>query len=241
MLRSIGAACSEGFWQQLMLAKQYMPDDQIARTYSKEGLPEVHEFKKDMIDPGISVRVQMGTGLSRSRAARQDQLMNLWQQGLIRDPDLLVKLLDVPVSPLDPSDAFDMRLARNENLDMAKGIPVKPNSWDNHTVHITEHNNYRKTQEFLMLSDKEKSMFEAHVQFHMALQQQDLKQQIQLQQMQMQIAQASAQGLQAGGGAQQQADAQDQTAQDLQGGSQGGGGASAQAPGGAPTSTIPGS
>lgn len=229
MLRSISSAISEGFWQQLQLAKQYMADDQIVQTYSREGLPEVKQFKKDQIKPGMSVRVSMGTGLSSSRAARSDQLMNMWQQGIIRDPDLMAELIDMPLSSVSPENAFDRKLARNENLQIAAGVAITPNSWDNHEIHRVEHNSYRKTQDYMELSNDSKQKFEYHVSTHDQLEIQQLGQELQRQQMAAQIAAGA--GYAAGGvtppqegamgsapappGAQSQATAQDATAADL--------------------------
>jgi hypothetical protein len=45
-----------------------------------------HRFKTQDIKPGLRVNVTMTTGLARSRAARQDQLMNYWDRGSSRDP-----------------------------------------------------------------------------------------------------------------------------------------------------------
>jgi hypothetical protein len=201
MLTSIASAVSEGGWQQLQLAKQYMKAGQLVPIYSSEGLPEIKKFMAEKITPAMKVRVSMGTGLSRSRAGRTDQLNNLWQQGIIRDPDIMAQLLDVPVSALNPDNAFDMRLARNENLTMSAGTPITPNSWDNHDIHRREHNNYRKTDEYQALSNKVKSMFEYHVTTHDKLQIQSLGQELQRQQMTEAVAQgagfAQAQGPQA--------------------------------------------
>ena len=44
-------------------------------------------------------------------------------------------------------------------------IPV--NAWDNHALHVQEHNNYRKGQEYEVLPDFVKTEFEKHVQLHM--------------------------------------------------------------------------
>lgn len=45
--------------------------------------------------------------------------------------------------------------------------PVVPvNKWDNHPVHISTHNNYRKSQEFEQLDDVVKDQFERHIHIH---------------------------------------------------------------------------
>jgi hypothetical protein len=170
LLRTLKATISEGFYQCLMLAKQYVPGPVILQTYSREGLPEVQRFKTENIQAGMRIHVTMGTGLARSRAARQDQLMLMWQNGVIQDPELMAELLEMPVPTFVSAKAFDIRLARNENYTLQTGKPVTPNSWDDHEIHLREHNNFRKTQEFLTLPAEVKQMFEYHCQMHEAFQ-----------------------------------------------------------------------
>jgi len=43
---------------------------------------------------------------------------------------------------------------------------VKVNDWDNHQVHITTHNNYRKSQEFEMLDPIVQDQFAKHIRLH---------------------------------------------------------------------------
>lgn len=46
--------------------------------------------------------------------------------------------------------------------------PIVPvNNWDNHQVHVSTHNDYRKSQEFEFLPDFVKMEFEKHVELHM--------------------------------------------------------------------------
>jgi hypothetical protein len=204
MLRTVGSSISEGFYQQLLLAKQFMSAEQMVVTYSREGMPEVRKFWKTQINPGMKIKVTMGTGLARSRAARTDQLMTMWQNQIVQDRELMAELLEMPVSSVSPSNAFDIRLARNENYTMAEGTPITPNSWDNHDIHRREHNNYRKTQEYLELPTKTKSMFEFHCQMHDQLQIQQLGKQLQIQQLAAAVATgAGFQGPAAGGAPQQ--------------------------------------
>lgn len=178
MERTIKRAVSEGFWQCLMLAKQYVSDEQIVQTYSREGLPEVKRFKAEIINPGMRIKVTLGTGLARTRVARQDAAMLMWERGIIQDPEIMAELMEVPVGTIAPQRAFDIRLARNENLIIASGedpesgpgTAVAPNSWDVHDIHIREHNNFRKTGEFDSLDDEIKKKFEFHVSSHERMQ-----------------------------------------------------------------------
>ena len=195
MLRTIKRCISCSNWQQLQLAKQFGSEKMVFETYSREGFPETHQMMTTKLSPGIRVRVTWSTGLAQSRAAREDQLMNMWGQGIISDREQMAELLDLPVSSVSPDNAFDIKCARNENFIMADGTFVTANSWDNHDIHRREHNNYRKTVDYLQLSDNEKQMFEAHVELHDQLEIQQLGKQLQIQQM--------AAGVAAGAGFQQ--------------------------------------
>lgn len=187
--RSIQQSISEGYWQCLMLAKQYVSEEQIVQTYSREGVPEVKRFKTEDFKPGMRIRVTMGTGLARSRAARQEQLIRLWDSKVINDPETMAELLEVPIPSFISNKAHDIRLARNENYDMSsKNVAITPNSWDDHELHIREHNNFRKTQEFLTLANEVKQKFEYHVQTH---EQQQLQQLAKMAEKQMIMQQAA--------------------------------------------------
>ncbi len=183
MERTIKKSITIGFWQMLMLAKQYVSAEKMVQTYSPEGYPEVRRFKSEDLNPGMRIRVTMGTGLSRSRAARQEYAMLLWQNQVVTDPEIFAQIVDIPVESVAPQRAYDIRLARNENLEIAsgdKGIAVKPNSWDAHDVHIREHNNYRKTAEFRDLSEEIKTKFEFHVSMHEEFQIKEMEKQARL-------------------------------------------------------------
>lgn len=198
--RTIKTSISNGFWMLLMLAKQYVKEEQIVQTYSREGLPEVVRFKSENVQPGMRVRVTQTTGLSRNRSERQQQLLELWQNQVITDPETFAELMEVPVSTFSPQIAMDIRLARNENLTMAEGTPIVPNSWDNHGIHLREHNNFRKTEEFLTLPTKVKTMFEAHCDWHDMMEVQQLqKQAMKMAAAQGMVAGAPAPGQEAGG------------------------------------------
>lgn len=196
--RSIKKATSEGFWQCLMLCRQYRNEEIVVQTYSREGLPEVRKFFAEKLKPGMRIRVTMGTGLSDSRAARQQQAMELWREGVIQDPEVMADLMDLPTASLSPNRVFDVRLARNENMLMAAdegvdgepGTAITPNSWDAHDIHLREHNNFRKTQDYIQLPGEAKKKIEFHCQMHEELWLQELQKQA----MRMAIAQGAQPG-----------------------------------------------
>lgn len=196
--RSIRSALAEGGWQSLMLLKQYHDEEVLVQTYSREGLPEVHRFMAERLKPGMRVRVTMGTGLSDNRAARQKQALELWQAQIIQDPEVMADLMDLPTASLNPNRMFDVKLARNENLTMVNekgvdgtpGTAITPNSWDAHDIHLREHNNFRKTQEYLEAPAEVKKKFEFHCHMHEELWLEELQKQA----LRMRIAQGAQPG-----------------------------------------------
>jgi hypothetical protein len=170
LLDTIDQAISVGWWQALMLAREFESEEKFVMAYSREGVPMVKRWRKGAVHPGMRIRVVRMGGLGRTRAERQDNLLLLWQNGIIKDPDLMAELMDVPIPSFTNARANDMRKARAENILMADGKAVVPGSWENHAIHIREHNEYRKTFEFDALGIEAKRRFEFHVERHKALQ-----------------------------------------------------------------------
>lgn len=192
--RTMQASISEGFWQLLSLTRQYVPGEQIVQTYTRDGMPQVHKFKAEQsFKPGQRVRVTMGTSLASTRASRMEEGTKLWEMGLIRDPEQFSQFVELPTEQFTPAIAHDVRLARNENLTLTEEQAVTPNSWDNHAIHIREHNNFRKTQEYLTASNEVKRRFEHHVQEHKRLEIETIKDEVEKQQL-IAMAQAPPQG-----------------------------------------------
>jgi hypothetical protein len=181
MRKTIRAANSQGWYQALELAREFGTEEDMVFAYSRDGVNEVKHFRAKDMKPGFRVRTTMTTGLARSRTARQDLAMRLWEQKVITDPNQLLELMEVPTGNVLQYQAVSIRLARNENLTMAANEAVVANSWDDHALHIREHNAYRQTHEFEALDPEAKEKFEFHVTMHKKLQMAFVAEQAQLQ------------------------------------------------------------
>lgn len=166
LLATTATAISQGFYQMLMLTRQFHREEIVVNAYGPEGVAEVKRFFADQLDPGLRLKVTVGTGLAYTRAARTDQLITLWQQGILTDPEAFAELAELPIPQILNVKAKDVKLARNENFVMATGTPITPNSWDDHPIHLREHNAFRKTAEFHALPEKTKAVFEFHCDSH---------------------------------------------------------------------------
>lgn len=171
LLDTIDSSISQGGYQILMMAKEFESPKKMIIIHSPDtGDAIVKHWHAEAVHPGTQVRVVRMSGLGRTRAQRLETLNLLWDKHVITDPDVFARLMDMPFPSFTDPAARDVRLARAENIEMSTHIATRPNSWDNHAVHIREHNEFRKTQEYRALGMMEKSIFEWHVTGHEQLQ-----------------------------------------------------------------------
>ncbi len=129
---------------------------------------EVFAFSKADLRDNTDFRVEEGSAIPKSRAAKQAFIMELGKMGWI-PPQQALRYLDMAeTGKLYEEAMVDVRQAQRENLMLAKGLGdlVKLNSFDEHIIHIHEHDTYRKQQSYEVLDDQLKTIFEQHVQQH---------------------------------------------------------------------------
>ena len=207
-ISSIEQAISKMARQALTLAVDYWDVPRIIRVAGTDRSFDSFTLKGSDIANGLDVRVEPGSALPQSKAARQAFLMDLFTSQAISAQQMLDMMEIGGVQTLVDRMRIDMRVAQRENLrmkrltmqdiaqynqkmtedamagaegtvDPQRGIPtvdagnlasyppiIPVNKWDNHEVHITTHNNYRKSQEFEMLSPETKDQFEKHIMIH---------------------------------------------------------------------------
>lgn len=148
----------------LHLARNYYD---VARLIRLMGDENVTLFKGNDIPADADVRVEAGSTLPKSSAVLQDYLMQLWDRGIITDPRLLLRLTHYGSTEEIISDLeLDSSQAQRENNRMAAGETVEVYDYQNHVVHIAEHNRFRKTAEYEKLSEERREQFAQHVEKH---------------------------------------------------------------------------
>jgi len=118
-----------------------------------------------MTKGGRRVIVQLGSGLPLSKGARDEYIMNLWNMGIIQDPDQFMKLIDLGEITQE-FKSIDILAAETENQEMAKGIIHTVHNYDNHQVHIKVLNDFRKRPSFEKFPAATKNLFETHAKGH---------------------------------------------------------------------------
>lgn len=160
----------------LEIVQQFWDLPRTIRVVGGDGAYEAFTFSSQDISGNTDLNIQSGSAMPRSRAAKQSFIMQLGQMGWIQ-PDRALRYLDMAeTGKLYEEMQRDVRQAQRENLKMMKGMQVPVNTWDEHMIHIQEHNDERKRQRFEEASDQIKVMFEQHVRTHqMSIQQQQMQ------------------------------------------------------------------
>jgi hypothetical protein len=145
----------------------------IPRTINivgKNNSVEVIQFQGSQLT-STDVRVQAGSSLPQSKAAKQDWVINLLHEKLldpVRDRDLILKMLELGITEDLYSDAtIDVNQAQNEVDKWKKGdgSPIVRDFY-NHMVHIKEHDKFRKSDEYEELPPELQMMIDEHVKQH---------------------------------------------------------------------------
>ena len=188
-IHSLEEALAEGHYQCAQLLRQFGSPDQLLKTYDRDGLVEIHEFKAKDIPEGdaLQVTTQTTTGLPQSIAGRWDRVLNLWQYKVIENPKQVLELLNLaPESPDLLPEIEDKKQAYRENKLMAGVLdgqhrPVEPKAWNNHLVHIEEHRRYMNTEEYMGLPPETQQYIQFHYEQHQELQMGEVQKEAQLQ------------------------------------------------------------
>jgi|SRR5215471_481455 len=216
---------------------QFYTLDRILRFYRRDGMFEVLKFKGADLKNNTDVICQAGSAMPRSKAARQQYVLELVSLGIEQDPHWIKQALELGEGEPDDTDKAIAQANRENNTMMhgsdltqvhantpgtddedvkkwtAVAVPVK--AWHNHPVHIQRHTSVMMDEEFdrLVITHPEiVRIFDEHLAMH--------------QQMVAQQQQQQMQALQAAKGA--------PTPADMQAAGNGGGPPGAAAPGGMP-------
>lgn len=158
---------------KLALAKEFYNEPRIIKTANTDDPAEIISFMGS--DLSTNLRLTHGSALPKSRAALQATLMDLWDRKAIIDEDGMPdprKLFDLlkgamGINAFADSENLDRARARRENLLITRGAPIMPAQYENHKIHIMEHNRFRKTEQFYRFPEPLKQMFDQHIAIHL--------------------------------------------------------------------------
>lgn len=205
IFNSIEAAVEKLARQSLALFVQYVQTARLIKTVGNDGSYDAMMLSGADVASGTDIRVESGSALPTSKAARQSLITEWMKMGFI-SPEEGLRVLEMGMlKQYYNLIKIDENQAQRENLSMKKlteeqimqanmawqqtggvdemGQPaqqppiIATHSYDNHAVHIEIHNRFRKSQSFELLPDAIKEEFQKHISLHeMALQQQAMEQ-----------------------------------------------------------------
>jgi hypothetical protein len=140
----------------------------------RANVPEVMEFSQDQIDEHADIIVHTGSALSSSPAVKTQQVIELWNAGILGDQKSTetqrraLTMIDAGgMGELQEERRRDEDKARLENLRIGRGEFVQPPlPFDDHEVHWTFHTDQMKSSEFENWKDAEQKELFAHTLIH---------------------------------------------------------------------------
>jgi hypothetical protein len=158
-------------WLQLQTIAQEYDIPRTVRIYKPHGEPEVFDFMGTMLTGIAGVRVQAGSALPRSKAAKQQFVLDLWDRRLEQDPRKVRDMLELSQGEPDEWEK-DVNQAERENRKMQLGQTVEVKEWHNHPAHHYQHRDYMKSPEYEELPPEIRQIFEDHDEAHSAAERQ---------------------------------------------------------------------
>lgn len=152
-------------WQILqVIAEKYDVPRTITITHPGSA-PEVFDFYGDMLSGCAGLEVQAGSALPRSKAAKQQFILDLWDRRLEQDPRKVRAMLELAEGEPDEWER-DMEQAERENRRLEAGEEIVVEEWHNHNAHLYKHHQHMKTGDFEEADEEMRSRYVMHCKEH---------------------------------------------------------------------------
>jgi len=156
----------------LRLWRDNMPVSKSIAVIGRNTGLEVFEFHNRKVKD-TRVRVVANSMLPRHPSYRREQVMQMFQLGVLGDPaDPKTKMLARKMMEFGDVDKIqgdrdrDRNYAREENHILSGGQWVDVQPWEDHITHIDEHLQFMKSIEFRLLPQETQDMQEKHLAWH---------------------------------------------------------------------------
>lgn len=157
----------------MWLLAQYADDERILAISGEDGDWDIRTWRSQQLQGNWHLRVQAGSGLPRSKAAKQaamSQMLDLFIKygggpGALDQRNLRRFLSEYEIGALErmfADIAVDERKVSREHRRMVLGTQVLVHPRDNHELEIAIHNEFRKTPRFERLAAVNPAFAQAH-------------------------------------------------------------------------------
>lgn len=182
----------------LRLYKQFATGPRMTRLVGKNNAVYINLWNSNQITSDDVVPMTEDD-LAQTPAQKKQQVLNMLQLGLFNDPDTgrMDRATRAKVYEMlsfgnwddgDDIDQMHINKAMKENVDVQNAYEIRVRDFDNHVIHIEEHNKFRLSSDYDDLV-KERPDLANYIDAHVAMHQQAIsmmEQQNIMQQMQMQ-------------------------------------------------------
>lgn len=153
-----------------MMAEKY-DTPRTVNIYKNHGEPEVFDFVGTMLAGAMGVVCQAGSALPRSKAAKQQFILDLWDRKIEQDPRKVRQYLELSEGEPDEWEV-DLDQAERENHELREGEDPGVQEWYNHPAHHYIHRNYMKSPDFRKLPEDIQQLYIKHDEEHTQFEQQ---------------------------------------------------------------------
>jgi hypothetical protein len=124
----------------IQLLQDFPLDPRVALIAGKVNQPLLKEWQNSDLAPIQRVQIELANPLASTTAGRVQMAENLIQNGIIKDPQKYLMVLQTgTLEPEIEGQQAEMLLIKQENESLAQGMPVQAIKTENHPLHITEH------------------------------------------------------------------------------------------------------
>ncbi len=164
----------------LKRVSQGYKQNRMLKIYGREGEFEVLAFKGSDLRDNTDIHIVKQSSIADSRIARENVILRKYELGLYGDPtdpqvrrEVMNMMEDVAVKDQFSMEIIDEKLAKWENGQILKGQNAQINLYDDHVIHLREHDRKRKSVDHQKLRiqkpdkfDLMENAFEAHCGSH---------------------------------------------------------------------------
>ena len=147
----------------IQLAKIFYDEQRAIRISGTDNIARIIYLKGANLSSPEDIAVTIGQGLGFSRLARIELLLEMWDRGLMRDPQKLIHLLEFGDDKgVNEEQNMDRNNASVENLMMSQGQAAQPMPWEDHIIHLEVHRKFIKSEDFKSLPQPSQELVFQH-------------------------------------------------------------------------------
>lgn len=143
------------------------------------GVTEAVKWNGKMLQGQTTAHVPLDATMPENKAARMAFWKDLWDRKIVSDPRQYAKAVGLPPEDFEQLLDPDAASAHRENYRMIQGYTVLPEDFEDHPIHMAEHNRFRKTDAYRYADREQRSIVDDHIKFHEKLMHEEVAGQVQ--------------------------------------------------------------